>query len=101
MKKNEAKNSNLKKAIFVLLYDQFNIPDMEEDCDDSSYIDYIVDALIEKNENICPFKNYDCIGHCKENIIGCADGLIGFTDGCNREVEKVWKDFIGIENEKY
>ncbi|WP_454055616.1 hypothetical protein [Clostridium sp. Marseille-Q7071] len=39
------------------------------------------------------FQNYDCIGHCKENIIGCADGLIGFTDGCNREVEKSVEGF--------
>ena len=96
MKKSEITNSNLKKAIFVLLYDQFDIPDMEEDCSDSSYVDYIINALIEKNENRCPFKCYDCIGHCKINHIGCAEGL---TIDCSREHEDIWKDFIGIKKE--
>lgn len=95
----EEKVSNLKKALFVLLYDQHDIPDMElESCDDT-YIEYIIAALIDKNEKICPFKNYDCIGNCKTNMIGCADGFAGITDGCNREIENVWEDFIGIEKE--
>lgn len=97
MKKSEITNSNLKKAIFVLLYDQFDIPDMEGGCSDSSYIDYIIDALIEKNENRCPYKCYDCIGKCKNNMLNCADGL---KFDCNKEIEEIWKDFIGIENER-
>lgn len=90
------KVSNLKKAIFTLLYDQYDVPDIEVDCDDSTYVDYIIGALIETNEGRCPFKNYDCIGHCKVNQIGCAEGL---NVECNRELEDVWKDFIAIENE--
>ncbi|MCC5439512.1 hypothetical protein AL714_07675 [Clostridium botulinum] len=97
MKKNEVKSSNLKKAIFVLLYDQFDTPDMGESFSDSSYVDYIINALIEKNKNRCPFKCYDCIGHCKNNTIGCVEGL---TADCTKEIEEIWKDFIGIENDK-
>ena len=96
MRKNDIKNSNLKKAIYVLLYDQFSIEDMETDVSGSVYIDYIISALIEKNENLCPFKCYDCIGHCKNNTIGCVEGL---DIGCTKEIEEIWKDFIGIEND--
>ncbi len=91
------KVSNLKKAIFILLYDQYDVPDIELDCDDSTYIDYIIGALIEKNERRCPFKSYDCIGHCKTNQIGCVDGLIA---ECNRDREDIWKEFMQIENER-
>ncbi len=85
---------DIKKALFILLYDQFNIPDIEQDDRDSDYIEHIVSALIEKNEDRCPFKCYDCIGKCKVNHIGCAEG---FKFDCNRVVEEAWKDFIGIE----
>lgn len=87
-------NSNLKKAIYVLLYDQFDIPDMDINCDEEAYIDYVIDALIQKNDNICPFKSYDCIGHCKVNHIGCAKGL---KFDCNREIEEAWREFIKID----
>lgn len=88
--------SNLKKALYVLLYDQFDT-DIPEDCkSDELFIDHIVYALIDKNGNKCPFKNYDCIGHCKKNRIGCESGL---NIDCNREQEDIWKDFIGIEKE--
>lgn len=99
MKENEdktLKNSNLKKAIITLLYDQYDIPDMELRDSDDTYVDYIITALIQKNGNICPYKNYDCIGHCKTNNIGCAEGL---NIDCNKEVEEIWKEFIDIENE--
>lgn len=89
--------SNLKKAIFALLYDQYDVPDIELRDSDNTYIDYILGALIEKNENICPYKNYDCIGHCDVNNIGCADGI---KVDCNRELEEIWRDFIDIENEE-
>ena len=52
-------NKELKKALFTLLYDQYDIPDMQLDDSEEYYIDYIVNALIEKNENRCPFKCYD------------------------------------------
>lgn len=90
------KITDLKKAIFTLLYDGYDVPDLEVRADDSTYIDCIIEALIEKNDKICPFKNYDCIGHCKVNNIGCADGL---NVDCNREFEDIWRDFIGIEDE--
>lgn len=87
-------NSNLKKAIFVLLYDQFDIPDMEENDSDFDYICYIISALIEKNQNRCSFKCYDCIGKCSSNHIGCSEGL---KFDCNREIEEVWIEFIKID----
>lgn len=86
--------SNLKKALYVLLYDQFNSTDLESDDSDETYIDYIIAALIEKNERVCPFKNYDCIGDCKVNQISCTEAL---NIDCNRETEDIWKDFIDID----
>jgi hypothetical protein len=90
------KVSNLKKALFVLIYDQYDAPDLELDSSDDTYIDYTIGALIEANGDTCPFKNYDCIGHCKSNMIGCADGL---KVDCKRELEDVWKEFIDIDSE--
>lgn len=46
---------------------------------------------IKKINNICPFKTYDCIGKCEDNLIGCAEGL---QKDCDRECEDVWRDFI-------
>ncbi len=86
-------NEELKKALFALLYDQFDIPDMELNNSEETYIDYIISALIEKNENKCPFKCYDCIGKCSDNRIGCVNGLL-FS--CDREIEEVWREFINI-----
>lgn len=87
-------SDNLRKALFVLLYDQFDSPDIELDDSESDLIDYIISALIEKNENRCPFKCYDCIGKCTENMIGCVEGL---KLDCTREAEEVWREFIGNE----
>ncbi|WP_147564681.1 hypothetical protein [Clostridium tyrobutyricum] len=87
--------SNLKKALYVLLYDQYDTGDLEVRDSDETYINCIVNALIKKNGKICPFKSYDCIGHCKVNHIGCVEGL---NVDCDREYEDIWKDFIGIEN---
>lgn len=94
MKQNELKESNLKKAIYVLLYDQFDIPDMDVNCDEEAYIDYVIDALIQKNDNICPFKNYNCEGVCSKSIEECNQGI--YID-CGRDKEKVWKEFIEID----
>ncbi|MBX4266563.1 hypothetical protein [Clostridium estertheticum] len=88
--------SNLKKALYVLLYDQSDSGDLEVNDSDETYVDHIVNTLIQENGKVCPFKNYDCIGHCKVNLIGCAEGL---NIECNREHEDIWKDFIGIETE--
>jgi len=83
--------SDLKKALYVLLYDISDSGDLEVRDSDEVYIRHIINALIEKNGKICPFKNYDCIGHCKENHVGCVEGI---EIDCNREKEDVWKDFI-------
>lgn len=40
--------SNLKKAIFALLYDQYDVPDIELRASDCTYINCIIGALIEK-----------------------------------------------------
>lgn len=87
------KVSDIKKALFTLLFDQYDVVDMELDVEDDTYVDYILGALVEKNGERCPFKNYDCIGHCKTNMAGCAEGL---DVDCNRELEDVWREFIGV-----
>lgn len=84
----------LKKALYVLLYDQFDVASDLEDIDapDETYIDYIISALIEKNEFICPFKNYSSSHYCK---LGkeCNDNDLEID--CGVEAEEVWKHFIG------
>ena len=85
--------SNLRKALAVLLYDQFDCPDVEAvDCDEVM-VEYIIDALIEKNKNICPFKNYSTELFCKAYKEECEKGL---TIDCGSDFELVWKEFIGI-----
>ncbi|WP_253197599.1 hypothetical protein [Clostridium algidicarnis] len=86
--------SNLKKALYVLLYDQYDIPDMDIKSDEETYIEYIIDILIQKNDNICPFKNYSCGEICNKSTEKCNRGL--YID-CNREKEDVWKEFIKID----
>jgi DNA repair exonuclease SbcCD ATPase subunit len=54
----------LQSAIVTYLYDQYDMPDIESRVSPQTLVEYIIQALIEKRENICPFKNYDCIGHC-------------------------------------
>ena len=44
-------NDNIRKALFVLLYDQFDNPDVTPDDSESDLTKYIIGALIEKNEN--------------------------------------------------
>lgn len=89
--------SNLKKALYVLLYDQFDSCDLEVDNSDETYIDYIVNALIEKNKVICPFKNYDCTQNCGLCTEKCSGDELSID--CGKEPDKTWRDFIGIESE--
>lgn len=90
--------SNLKKALFTLLYDQYNSPDIELRDSDDTYVDYIIGALIEKNKRICPYKNYDCVNLCEcsdrecENIEG--DNL---NVQCFKDLEDIWREFIDIK----
>lgn len=90
------KANNLKKAVFALLYDQYNVPDIDLNDRDDSYVDYIVEALIDKNKNVCPYKNYNCIECCEINNINCY--LQGLNIDCNNEIEKIWRKFIGVED---
>lgn len=86
--------SNLNKALAVLLYDQYNCPDIEQGDDDETFVEHIIYALIEKNEDICPFKNYSAECICKTSTEKCNEGL---KIDCGREAEGVWKEFIRIE----
>ena len=86
-------NENVKKALFVLLYDQFDSPCIKLRDSDETYINYIISVLIEKNKNRCPFKCYDCIGECNRNQLDCVEGI---ELCCDREIEEVWRDFIDI-----
>ena len=85
--------SNLSKALVVLLYDQYDCQDLDCEADEESFVEYIIQALIEKNENICPFKNYDCVGVCKNSVEKCEERL---RINCSREAEGIWKEFIRI-----
>ena len=90
--------SNLKKAIFVLLYDQYDLPDIELNDNDNAYVDYIIQALIEKNKVICPYKNYDFVENCKTCTENCNGNELSID--CGKDFEKVWEEFIGIETDK-
>ena len=83
----------LNKALYVLLYDQFESVDMDLEMDDKCWVDYIVSALIEKNDDICPFKNYDCVKSCESSMEECKDGLLVT---CDIEKENIWKKFMLI-----
>lgn len=95
LKKMDTAN-NLKKAIFALLYDQYNVPDLDLTDSDDSYVNYIVEILIEKNNTICPYKNYNCMEHCEANTVNCY--LKSFNIDCTNNIEKIWRKFIGIED---
>lgn len=85
--------SDLNKALAVLLYDQYDCPDVDCEACEETFVEYIIYALIEKNEDICPFKNYSSECICKTNTEKCKEGL---KIDCGREVEGVWKEFIKI-----
>lgn len=89
IKNNEV--SELNKAIFTLLYDQFDCPDITPDNLDETFVDYIVYALIQKNKSTCPFKDYSAECVCSESKESCYGGLV---IDCNREREDVWREFI-------
>ena len=86
--------SNLQKALAVLMYDQFNCPDIEAGESDETMVEYIIGALIEKNENICPFKNYMDEPFCKDYKRECESGLM---IDCCADAKYVWKEFIRID----
>ena len=88
--------TNLQKALAALLYDQFDCPDVEAGFDDDIMVDYIISALIEKNENICPFKNYMSEPFCEAYKRECENGLM---IDCGAEPEYVWKEFIRINDD--
>lgn len=88
--------TNLQKALAVLLYDQFDCPDVEAGFDDDIMVDYIISVLIEKNENICPFKNYMAEPYCKISTEKCENGL---KIDCGADHELVWKEFIRINDD--
>lgn len=97
MKNNEV--SELNRAIFTLLYDQHDCPDVTPDDHDDTFVDYIIYALIEKNELTCPFKNYSCEKYCKAHTNKCLDRDFGYNleIDCGREQEDVWREFINID----
>jgi hypothetical protein len=89
--------SDLKQALYVLLYDQYDSGDLEPDDSDETFINHIIYALVQKNETVCPFKAYDCVGHCEHNHVGCAEGI---NFDCNQDQETAWREFIFLKIEK-
>ena len=85
--------SNLNKALAVLLYDQYDCPEVEEGEYEEKFVEYIVYGLIEKNGQVCPYKNYGCEEDCVKYKTSCKEGLLF---DCEREPVDIWKDFIGI-----
>lgn len=86
------KVSELNKAIFTLLYDQYDCPDMRITDSDETFVEYIAYALSKKNGYTCPFKNYDCQHICNEHTTNCDGDEL--TIDCGREREGVWREFI-------
>ena len=85
----------LDKALFVLLYDQFDCSDITPHELEDSFVDYIIYGLIEKNNKICPFKNYSCEKHCKSYAEACI--TTSLDADCNQELEDIWREFISIQ----
>ena len=91
----KSKELDLHQALAVLLYDQYDCPEVFESVgDEEMLIEHIIYALIEKNEKICPFKNYSCLGSCEKANESCE---IGLEIDCDREFEDIWEDFIFTE----
>jgi hypothetical protein len=86
-----------KEALYVLLYDQYDTVDMEVNQSDERYVDIIIGALIEVNDDTCPFKKYDCIENCEHDTGKCASRI---SIDCGREKELVWKEFILLNNKE-
>lgn len=89
----------LKQAVFTLLYDLSDNPDMDIDNDDNSFVEYIIDYLIDNNGETCPFKNYDSEFLCS-NKGEC--GKDRFNIDCNFKngKTKIWREFISNGNGK-
>ncbi|WP_105614950.1 hypothetical protein [Vallitalea okinawensis] len=83
--------NKFKKAVHVLLFDLTDTGDLETDDSEEYFIDYIIQALLERNENTCPYKNYDAKRYCP-NSKNC--GKDRWDIDCNQEKVKVWTDFI-------
>lgn len=89
--------SQLKKAIYVLLFDSIDTADLEVNSDDEYFIENIVELLIKNNGLTCPYKNYGLEMNCP-NTVNCKDGSCNID--CNQAAKKVWMDFIGIKYEE-
>lgn len=88
----KSKELDLHQALAVFLYDQCDCPDVFESVgNEELLIEHIIYALIEKNGQICPFKNYSCLGSCEDSNESCENSLM---IDCDRECENVWRDFI-------
>lgn len=86
--------SNLKRAMQALLFDQYDTGDLECDDSDKRFIEVIIDGLVEKNDNRCPFKKYDCEHYCF-NTHKCNDSETEID--CGMVPETVWANFIDFE----
>lgn len=88
--------SDLKAAVFTLLYDQYDINNLDIEDSDEAYINAIKDILVSKNEWVCPFKNYNCECYCS-NYKNC--NKAGNILDCGLEPEFVWFNFMNIKDE--
>ena len=92
------KTTDLYKALFILLYDGYDMPDVSENDKDETFVENIIYALIQKNEKICPFKNYSCEPYCENNKEKCLSDSLEID--CGTEEFHVWKNFINIEEKR-
>lgn len=93
MKDNQVRE--LDKAIFTLLYTQFDCPEVTQNGLEDDFTTYIIYALIEKEGDTCPFKNYSCEKLCKNYTESCL--TVDLRANCSREMEAVWREFINIQ----
>jgi len=87
----DSSNLKLKKAINILLYDQYEPDSLHYTNSDETFVDEIISVLIATNYEICPFKNYSCIEKCKHHDSDC---IVGRNINCKLSHESIWEDFI-------
>lgn len=84
-------SNKFKNAVYGLLDSLTDTVDLEANDDEEYFIDAIVEVLIQRNGDTCPYKNYGSEVHC-QNRDNC--GRDRFDIDCNKEKEEVWNDFL-------
>lgn len=84
-------DSKLRSYLYILLNEIVDVCDLEFDDGEWYYKELIIQALIERSEGVCPFKNYECEIYCpyRERC-----GLDPYNIDCGVEPKAIWENFI-------